>query len=104
MVSYADFEQAAEDSRKLLAKPSNDELLSLYALFKVAKGEDFDKATKPGMFDLKAKSKYNSWKKCVEEDQLTPEQAQEKYVLLVEELKVKYGYDANKVPEKTGSD
>ena len=30
MVSVADFDKAAEDSRKLTKKPNNDELLQLY--------------------------------------------------------------------------
>jgi diazepam-binding inhibitor (GABA receptor modulating acyl-CoA-binding protein) len=33
---------------------------------------------------------------------LTPEQAQEKYVALVELLKTKCGYDENKEPESVG--
>lgn len=31
------------------------------------------------------------------------DEAKEKYVALVEEMKTKYGYDANKVPEAVGS-
>ncbi|KAK5998571.1 Acyl-CoA-bindinghomolog-like protein [Cladobotryum mycophilum] len=103
MVTVADFEKAAEDSRKLVKKPNNDELLELYGLFKVAKAEDFSKAVAPGLFDIRNKAKYNSWKGYVDEG-LTAESAQERYVALVEKLKVTYGYDANKVPEKTGSD
>ncbi|KAJ4270234.1 acyl-CoA-binding protein (ACBP)/diazepam binding inhibitor (DBI)/endozepine (EP) [Fusarium torreyae] len=102
------FQTAVEDSKKLTSKPGPNELLELYALFKVGTGEDFSKATQPGMFDLKAssphgKAKYNAWKKAVEEDQLTPETAQAKYVELVEKLKEQYGYDANKVPETVGN-
>lgn len=33
---------------------------------------------------------------------ITPEQAEEKYVALVNQLKDKYGYDPNKTPEKVG--
>ncbi|KAM0431902.1 hypothetical protein ACHAPT_005155 [Fusarium lateritium] len=77
------FKKAIEDSKKLTSKPGPDELLDLYALYK-------------------GKAKYNSWKKVAEEG-VTPEQAQEKYVKLVEELKEKYGYDENKVPEAVGS-
>jgi diazepam-binding inhibitor (GABA receptor modulating acyl-CoA-binding protein) len=55
------------------------------------------------MLDLKGKAKYNAWKKVVEEDKLTPEAAQAKYVELVEKLKATYGYDANKVPETVGA-
>ncbi|KAG5656456.1 hypothetical protein KAF25_000043 [Fusarium avenaceum] len=48
------FQTAVVDSRKLTSKPGPSELLELYALFKVSNGEDFSKATKPGMLDLKA--------------------------------------------------
>jgi diazepam-binding inhibitor (GABA receptor modulating acyl-CoA-binding protein) len=34
---------------------------------------------------------------------ISQEQAQERYVKLVEEMKTKYGYDADKVPEAVGS-
>ncbi|KAM0340462.1 hypothetical protein ACHAPU_010450 [Fusarium lateritium] len=97
------FQAAVEDSRKLTSKPDNTNLLELYALYKVSNGDDFSKAEKPGMFDLKAKAKYNAWKKAVEEDQFTPEGAKDKYVELVEKLKVECGYDANKAPEAVGN-
>ncbi|KAF5664074.1 diazepam-binding inhibitor (GABA receptor acyl binding) [Fusarium heterosporum] len=117
------FQKAVEDSRKLTSKPSNDSLLELYAFYKVSNGDDFSKAEKPGMFDLKAssisasydfhkrhtntnsqaKAKYNAWKKALEEDQLTPEGAKQKYIELVEKLKVDCGYDADKAPEAVGS-
>ncbi|KAF4455344.1 putative acyl-coenzyme A-binding protein (diazepam binding inhibitor) [Fusarium austroafricanum] len=100
------FKTAAEDSKKLTKKPDTDELLKLYALYKVANGDDFSAAPKPGMFDIKAssgKAKYNAWKKVLEEDKLTPEAAQEKYVQFVEELKVSHNYDPNKEPEAVGA-
>ncbi|KAI0098128.1 putative fatty acid binding protein [Hypoxylon sp. NC0597] len=97
-----EFAKAQEDSKKLTSKPSNDDLLELYALFKVGNGEDFSKAEKPGMFDLKAKYKYQAWQKLVDEG-VTAEDAQKRYVKKVEELKEKYGYDADKVPEAVKS-
>jgi len=33
---------------------------------------------------------------------VTPSQAEEQYITLVESLKAKYGYDATKVPEAVG--
>ncbi|OHX00797.1 acyl binding protein [Colletotrichum incanum] len=96
------FKQAVIDSKKLTSKPSNEELLELYGLFKVSTGEDISKASKPGMFDLKGKAKQSAWQKVVDEG-TTPEQAQEKYVALVNSLKDKYGYDANKEPEAVGN-
>ncbi|KAL2278565.1 hypothetical protein FJTKL_14307 [Diaporthe vaccinii] len=96
------FEKAIADSKKLTSKPSNEELLDLYALFKIANGEDISKAPAPGMFDLKGKAKKNAWQKKVDED-VTQDQAKEQYVALVEKLKAQYGYDENKEPEAVGN-
>ncbi|KAM7191064.1 Acyl-CoA-binding protein [Naviculisporaceae sp. PSN 640] len=96
------FKKAVVDSKKLTSKPSNDELLEIYALYKVGTGEDISAASKPGMFDLKGKAKYNAWQKAVD-DGLTAEQAQEKYVAKIEELKTKYGYDESKEREAVGA-
>ncbi|KAL6862685.1 acyl-CoA-binding protein (ACBP)/diazepam binding inhibitor (DBI)/endozepine (EP) [Amphichorda felina] len=116
----AAFKTAVEDSKKLVSKPNNDELLRLYALYKIANAEDITKAPAPGMFDLKAsslplpreppsnpplwngKAKKNAWQQGLDEG-LTPAQAEEQYVALVEKLKVSCGYDANKDPEAVGS-
>ncbi|ROW01108.1 hypothetical protein VSDG_02680 [Cytospora chrysosperma] len=92
------FETAVADSKKLTSKPSNEELLDLYALYKIALGEDISNAPAPGMFDLKGKAKKNAWQKKVDEG-VTQEQAKSEYVALVEQLKAQHGYDANKVPE-----
>lgn len=47
------------------------------------------------------KAKKRAWQKVADEG-VTPEQAQEKYVALVEELKGKLGFDADKAPEAVG--
>ena len=47
------------------------------------------------------KAKKAAWQKIVDEG-LTAEQAQEKYVALVEKMKAAYGYDENKEPEQVG--
>ena len=96
------FKKAVVDSKKLTSKPSNDDLLELYGLFKIGTGEDITKAPSPGMFDLKGKAKKNAWQKLVDEG-VTPDQAQEKYVALVEKLKESCGYDENKEPESVGN-
>ncbi|WEW59748.1 acyl-CoA-binding protein (ACBP)/diazepam binding inhibitor (DBI)/endozepine (EP) [Emydomyces testavorans] len=97
-----DFEAAVEASRKLLAKPTDDELLMLYALFKQGMQDPpFETAPEPGTFDFKGKYKYNQWKKLVDEG-VTAEEAQQRYVALIEKLKAKYGYDESKVPEQVG--
>ncbi|KAG9231407.1 acyl-CoA-binding protein [Amylocarpus encephaloides] len=96
------FDAAVVDSKKLTSKPSDKDLLELYALFKVAHGEDIEAAPKPGMFDLAGKAKKNAWAAKVDAG-LTVDQAKEQYVALVEKLKESCGYDADKVPEKVGS-
>ncbi|KAJ2902046.1 acyl CoA binding protein [Zalerion maritima] len=96
------FKTAIADSKKLTSKPSNEDLLDLYALFKVGNGEDYSAAPAPGMFDLKGKAKKNAWQKIVEEG-ITAEQAQERYVALVERMKKDYGYDESKQPEAVGA-
>jgi len=74
----------------------------LYSLFKVANGEDISKATAPGMFDLKGKAKHKAWQKEIDAG-TSASDAESRYVALVEKLKEKYGYDANKKPEAVGS-
>ncbi|KAM3456092.1 hypothetical protein MY3296_001961 [Beauveria thailandica] len=98
----AAFKKAAEDSKKLIAKPSNDELLELYGLYKVGNAEDISSAPAPGMFDMKGKAKKNAWQKVVDEG-ISAETAQERYVALVEQLKAKHGFDENKVPDAVGN-
>ncbi|KAK3046564.1 acyl-CoA-binding protein (ACBP)/diazepam binding inhibitor (DBI)/endozepine (EP) [Extremus antarcticus] len=88
----AEFKKAIEDSRKLQAKPSDDELLQLYALFKQGSQDPpIEKSEAPGMFDLKGKAKRKAWQKVVDEG-VKPQEAQTKYVKLVGELKGKHGY------------
>ncbi|RQM07859.1 hypothetical protein DH86_00000745 [Scytalidium sp. 3C] len=89
----SDFETAVADSRKLISRPSDSDLLKLYALYKVATGEDFDKAEQPGLFDLKGKAKYKAWKDLADA-KLNQDDAKKQYIELVEELKTKHGYNA----------
>lgn len=53
------------------------------------------------MFDLKGKAKRKAWQKLVDEG-VTSQQAEERYVALVEGLKGKYGFDETKKPEAVG--
>ncbi len=54
------FEQAQADVKALTTRPSNDELLTLYALFKQATAGEASAAKKPGRFDLVGKAKYDA--------------------------------------------
>ena len=55
------FEQAQADVKALTTRPSNDELLTLYSLFKQATEGEASAAKKPGRFDLVGKAKYDAW-------------------------------------------
>lgn len=89
----AEFKKAVGDSRKLKAKPTDSELLELYGLFKQGTQDPpFEESKAPGMFELKEKAKRGAWQKLVDA-KVTPEDAQERYVKLVNDLKVKYGFE-----------
>ncbi|EHK22293.1 uncharacterized protein TRIVIDRAFT_186381 [Trichoderma virens Gv29-8] len=85
-----EFVAAQEAANSFTKKPTNDELLRLYALFKIGKGFNVDEAEQPGMFNLQGKAKLNAWKAAVEEGITDPADAQEKYVAFVESLKPNY--------------
>lgn len=55
-----DFQAAVERSKTLTRRPSNEELLDLYALFKQATDGDVA-GDRPGGFDFKAIAKYDAW-------------------------------------------
>ena len=76
-----DFEKALQDVKKL-SDLDNTELLSLYGLFKQATVGDVS-GSKPGMFDLKGKAKYEAWS---QNKGLSKEKAMEKYIALVKKL------------------
>ena len=77
------FDKAQIDVKTLTSKPSNDELLALYALFKQATAGEASAAKKPGRFDLVGKAKYDAWGKLAG----TPaEDAKQRYVETVDQL------------------
>ncbi|PNS18717.1 hypothetical protein CAC42_5256 [Sphaceloma murrayae] len=89
----AQFKKAVEDSRKLKQKPSDTELLDMYALFKQGTQDPpIEQTNAPGMFELKEKAKRNAWQKVVDAG-TSPQDAQTQYIKLVGSLKSKYGYD-----------
>ena len=55
-----DFHAAVERSKALTKRPSNEELLDLYALFKQATDGDVS-GDRPGGFDFKAIAKFDAW-------------------------------------------
>lgn len=77
------FKKASEEVNGLNERPSNEDLLSLYGLFKQATEGD-NNTERPGGFDFKAAAKYNAWDKLAG---TTKEQAMEQYIQLVNRLK-----------------
>ena len=56
----AQFEQASKDVKALSKRPSDDDMLELYALYKQATDGDAG-GKKPGMFDFVARAKFEAW-------------------------------------------
>ena len=56
----AQFEQALKDVKGLNERPSDDDMLELYGLFKQATEGDVS-GSKPGMFDFVGRAKYEAW-------------------------------------------
>ncbi|XP_028819927.1 acyl-CoA-binding protein [Denticeps clupeoides] len=81
------FQKAAEEVKQLKAKPSDAEMLEVYALYKQATVGDVNTA-RPGMLDFTGKAKWDAWdgKKGT-----SKEDAMSTYIKLVEELKQKCG-------------
>ena len=62
MADQQAFEKAQQDVKTLTSRPSNDDLLFLYAHYK--QGSDGDVSGKrPGMLDMVGRAKYDAWAK-----------------------------------------
>lgn len=85
-MSGQEFNQAVSDVKSLTKKPSNDELLQLYSLFKQATEGD-NQGKRPGMLDPVGRKKFDSWQSLAGKGK---DQAQAEYVTLVEKLQSKY--------------
>jgi acyl-CoA-binding protein len=81
-----DFEAAAARSKEFTKRPSNEELLLLYALYKQATKGDVA-GDRPGGFDFKAIAKYDAWQELKGKSK---EEAIVEYVELVNRLSTQY--------------
>lgn len=81
-----DFQASVDRSKQLTKRPSNEELLDLYALFKQATDGDVS-GDRPGGFDFKAIAKFDAWagKKGMPKDD-----AMKAYIELVGKLVASY--------------
>lgn len=80
------FDSAVERSKQLTKRPSNEELLQLYGLFKQATDGDVS-GDRPGGFDFKAIAKYDAW---AELKGKSKDEAKREYISLVERLQKDY--------------
>lgn len=78
----AQFEQAQKDIKTLTKRPSNEDLLALYSLFKQATEGDV-KGSRPGMLDMVGRAKYDAWAKL---KGTKAEQAMQNYLSVVGRL------------------
>lgn len=77
-----DFQHAVTRSRQLTQRPSNEDLLDLYALFKQATEGDAT-GERPGGFDFKAIGKFDAW---TSKKGMAADLAMQEYVKLVDRL------------------
>lgn len=73
-------------SKELTKRPSNEELLDLYALFKQASEGDVT-GDRPGGFDFKGIAKYDAW---AEQKGKSKEDAMKEYIALMDRLYAEY--------------
>uniref|UniRef100_A0A3Q4GJ03 Acyl-CoA binding domain containing 7 n=1 Tax=Neolamprologus brichardi TaxID=32507 RepID=A0A3Q4GJ03_NEOBR len=86
-MSNAEFDKAAEDVKKVKAKPTDEELLFLYGLYKQAVVGDIN-TERPGMLDLKGKAKWDAWES---RKGMSKDDAMSAYVTKAKEVISKYG-------------
>merc|ERR1711962_362494 len=80
------FDAAAEEVKTLTKKPTDEEMLEIYALFKQGTVGDIN-TERPGMLDFKGKAKWDAWEK---KKGLSQDDAKTQYIAKVAELKQIY--------------
>ena len=87
MTTEEKFKKSENIVKTLKKRPSNDELLRLYALFKQATEGDVS-GSRPSLINVRARAKWDAWK---EVSGIEKNRAMEDYSQTVEELVVRYG-------------
>ncbi|MEC7240258.1 MAG: acyl-CoA-binding protein [Myxococcota bacterium] len=82
MATEAEFTEASVRVKTLTARPSNEDLLALYSLFKQASAGDAS-GKRPGAFNMVARAKFDAWSAL---RGTTAEDARQRYVDLVNRL------------------
>lgn len=78
----AAFDKAQIDVKTLTSRPSNDDLLFMYAHFKQADKGDVQ-GKRPGMMDMVGRAKYDAWAKL---SGMSSEDAMQAYINKVNDL------------------
>lgn len=81
-----EFESAASRSKNMTKRPTNEELLQLYALYKQGSEGDVS-GDRPGGFDFKAIAKFDAWEELKGKSQ---DQAKQEYIDMVNRLLQQY--------------
>ncbi|CAG11908.1 unnamed protein product, partial [Tetraodon nigroviridis] len=87
MPDKAEFEKIAEDVKKVKTRPTDQELLDLYGLYKQAVVGDIN-TERPGLLDFKGKAKWDAWESRKGKSQ---DDAMSDYITLANEIISKYG-------------
>lgn len=82
MATEEDFKAAVDRVQNLAATPSNDDLLSLYGLFKQATVGDVA-GKRPGMMNIRGRAKYDAW---ANRKGMSADEARGSYIQTVERL------------------
>lgn len=81
------FQAAAARTKEFTKRPTNEELLQLYALYKQATEGDAT-GDRPGGFDFKAIAKFDAWEELKGKSK---DDAMSDYISFVEKLYTQYG-------------
>ena len=82
MASDEEFTAAQERLKGLSKRPTNEELLRVYGLYKQATEGDL-RGSRPGILDLKGRAKFDAWSAC---KGISQAEAKARYVALVDGL------------------
>jgi diazepam-binding inhibitor (GABA receptor modulator, acyl-CoA-binding protein) len=84
-----EFNQAVIDVQNLIVKPTNQDLLKLYGLYKQSLYGS-NKEKEPSLFDFTGRLKYKAWANV---KSLSKNMAKQDYIKLVDEFKKQYGFN-----------
>ncbi|XP_049438997.1 acyl-CoA-binding domain-containing protein 7 [Epinephelus fuscoguttatus] len=87
MSSQAEFEKMAADVKNVKTRPTDQELLDLYGLYKQSVVGEIN-TERPGITDLKGKAKWDAWNS---RKGMSKEDAMSAYITLAKEIISKYG-------------